>query len=212
MRLVRFYGFAAAGLLLVAVEAGAQVCVGNTARGGVSYVNGKTAGSKSNGGALSYAPGRFAIGISGRAIDSSPDEDGFGGALRLSLVFGRKLRICPTAGIGVDRLVWNATSNAKVTSSELIARGGLGAGYDIMPVKNFGIAPFIIGEWVERGTYFKTELENNEPSNNGDYTGKPEATYGVLAHFSRVFVGASASHRLEKGRPDERLLFGGITF
>jgi hypothetical protein len=209
-----FLLFASAALVLsVPQSVQAQECFGNPTRGGVAYVNGTGTGTlKSNGASLSYASHRFAIGISGRMIDVSDDEDGFGAALRIGLAIGKKLRVCPTLGIGVDRLEWDVNANTKVTSSQLIARGGIGVGYDITPVRNFGIAPFIIGEFVERGNYFKTEVSNSDPTNSGDYTGKAEATYGLMAHFSRIFIGASASHRLEKGRPDERLIFGGFAF
>jgi hypothetical protein len=145
-------------------------------------------------------------------IDVSDDEDGFGAALRLGMGIGKKLRVCPTLGIGLDRLTWDADANTTVTSNQLIARGGIGLGYDIVPMPNFGIAPFVIGEFVERGNYFKTEVSGSDPTDSGDYKGKAEATYGLMARFSRVFVGASASHRLEKGRPDERLLYGGFAF
>jgi len=214
MKLTMFSLIASASLGLCSAQSvGAQVCFGNPSRGGVAYVNGKAiADSKSNGGSLSYAPGRFAIGVSGKVIDSGDDEDGFGAALRLGLIFGKKLKICPTVGIGVDRLEWTPDADTKVTSSQLIARGGLGIGYDIVPTKDFGVAPFIIGEFVERGYYYKTEVSSSDATNSGDYKGKAEATYGVLAHFNRIFAGVSLSHKLEKGSPDERLIFGGLAF
>ena len=190
--------FASAALLLVSSQSvQAQVCLGNPSRGGVSYLNGKGFGTtKSNGGSLAYAPGHFAVSLSGRTIDVSDDEDGFGAALRVGLVMGKKLRLCPTLGIGLDRLEWDVDANTKVTTSQLIARGGIGVGYNIVPMPKFGIAPFVIGEFVERGNYFKTEVSNSDPTNSGDYKGKAEATYGLITHFSQIFVGSSARHRL----------------
>jgi hypothetical protein len=214
MRPAFIVAFAATALLVGSAQSlQAQVCFGNPSRGGISYVNGKGYGTtKSNGGQLSYAPGRFAIVIGGRTIDASDDEDGFGAALRLGLVFGSKLRVCPTVGVGFDRLEWEPDASTKVTTSQLIARGGIGVGYDIVPVSKLGIAPFIIGEFVERGNYFKTEVSNSDATNSGDYKGKAEATLGIIAHFSRIFLGASASHKLEKGAADERLIYGGFAF
>lgn len=212
MNLKKVSVLASAFLIVGSAVARSQVCVGNPARGGVAYVNTRTTATKDNGGSFSYAPGRFAIGVSGKKIDSPPDEDGFGGALRLSLVLGKKLRVCPTLGLGVDRLTWNTQSDAKVTTDALTGRAGIGVGYDIVPFKDFGIAPFIIGEFVERGYHFKTEATANDPTDTGTWSGKAEATYGVVAHYSRVFAALSLSRRSAEGAPNERLIYGGFSF
>jgi len=209
-----FFALSASAVLLVCADEplGAQVCLGNPVRGGVSYVNGRASVAKSNGGGLSYAPGRFAVGIDARAISSPPDEDGFGGTLRLSLVAGRNWKVCPTLAVGADRLVWDTQSDAKVTTTGGVGRAGVGVGYDIRPQRTFGIAPFFIAEFVERANWYKTEASNSESTDTGDDEGKAEATYGVMAHVSRVFAGASASRTSAKGKPDERHLFAGISF
>ena len=212
MNLKKVSVLASAFLTVGSAVARAQVCVGSPTRGGVSYVNTRTTATKGNGGSLSFVPGRFAIGVSGKVIDSPPDQDGFGGALRLSLVLGKKLKVCPTLGAGVDRLTWDTQSDAKVTTDAATARGGIGIGYDIAAFRNFGIAPFIIGEFVERGYHFKTEAAENDPTDTGTWKGKAEGTYGVLAHYSRVFAGLSLSRRSAKGAPAERLIYGGFAF
>jgi len=212
MNLRKVFVLASALLIVGSAAARSQVCVGSPARGGVSYVNTRTTATKGNGGSLSFVPGRFAIGISGKMIDSPPDEDGFGGALRLSLVLGKKLKICPTLGVGADRLTWDSQSDVKVTTDAAAARGGIGIGYDIAAFRNFGIAPFVIGEFVERGYHFKTEATANDPTDTGSWKGKAEATYGVLAHFSRVFAGLSLSRQSAEGAPNERLIYGGFAF
>ena len=104
MNLKKVSVLASAFLTVGSAVARSQVCVGSPTRGGVSYVNTRTTATKGNGGSLSFVPGRFAIGVSGKVIDSPPDQDGFGGALRLSLVLGKRLKVCPTLGAGVDRL------------------------------------------------------------------------------------------------------------
>lgn len=221
MRMIKSMWVRTAGVALFSATAAAaveaQVCLGNPAKGGIAYVNGKSSDNSSNGAVATFTPGNFGLGLGFRAITApsvrgNGSESGFEGAFRFSLVLGGKLQVCPTISLGFDRRNWNADANTTLTTNQLVGRGGLSVGYDVTVTDDFDIAPFVGAEYVDEARYFQTKGTNSTPSESAGNTGGAQATYGIMLHYMHIFGGFSASHGFKSGPASDRRLFVGFAF
>ena len=190
----------------------AQICLGGPKTTSLAYVNGKGTGMTSNGGIVTFHPGNVALSLGGAAVDAGSNESGFNGSFRFAYAIGGKLQVCPTLGLGFSRLKWDVDANASVTTNQLVGRGGVSIGYDIVINGDFDIAPFVAGEYAERVRYFQTQVTNSATSNSATTHGAAEASYGVMVRYTHIFVAYSGSHAFEKAPPSDRRLIVGFAF
>jgi hypothetical protein len=211
-RAARGMAGAVVAAMFAASSAEAQVCHGTPPGSSIAYVNGAHRGGTSHGGAATFTPGSSAITLAGNVSETGSAISGFEGSIRYSLVRGSKVVICPTLALGFERTTWDLDATTTLNTNEATGRAGLGAGYAFAIGDKAGIAPFLMAEYAHRLTHFDLQEGDAEAVNTGVDKGRAEASFGLVAYYTRVYLGASVVRTFESGPALQRRLYVGFSF
>ena len=199
-------------LSLPAHSLASQSCYGTPSRGGLSVNYARVAFGSGVGGSGTLAGEHVAWTVGGRSVKYGASTTGFGGDTRLAFAFGSSsIKVCPAIGLDYEQRQWTVGAG-KLTTMQLSASGGIGAGYDVLVGDNFHVIPFASGRYQFALVKFDFSAANAATQTTADTLSGVHVQYGALVQRKAVFAGFVGERRPPSASASVFRAFAGITF